>query len=62
MAKRQLISVNNLVDSIEFCIMNKDCFGEVFNISEKISFFNNKIYVVDKFNKLKNTEYSLVKK
>jgi len=52
LVKRQTIRVTDLARDIEFCIGNKSCFGEVFNVAPQINWFNDKVFTVDKFNNL----------
>ncbi len=56
LVKRQTIKVNDLSKEIEFSIMNKNYFGETFIIAPRINWFNNKVFVVDKFYKLRKIE------
>lgn len=56
LVKRQTIKVNDLAGSIVFCVGNKNCFGEIFNIAERVNWFNNKVFVGDKFNDLLRRE------
>lgn len=53
LVKRQVIEVTDLAREIEFCIMNKSCFGEVFIMAPRINWVNDKVFVVDKFSKTK---------